>query len=257
MNCFIVLAGGFGKRMKSPIPKVLHKIADVPMIVKLIKQIPLVSDQPYDIIVVVNTKTLDAIRECLMKYIDKKEFDRINFCIQVCPRGTGHALQCCFVKLKDYKYDTKVVVLQGDCPLIKAETIGSMLEFKYIKIMIMEHIIPNSYGRIVREMNGKIRIVESRDCDEKQKSITKVNCGVYSYSLEYLMKYLFCLSNDNSQNEYYITDLVELIQSGFSFPVVEVYELPSSKKFELTNINDQETLKLVNDMEKVYDLKKK
>lgn len=247
MNCFVILAAGFGTRMKSKIPKVLHKIGNIPMIIKLLKQIPSVSDIPYSILVVVSTSTLNPIKECMETYIDASELKNISLIIQEQPNGTGHALQSCFHTFKTYKKKTKIIVLQADCPLIKAETIRKMLEFTHIKIMTMEHKIPNTYGRIVRMDNGKVKIVESKDCDINQSLITEVNCGVYSYSLQHLLENLFRIQNDNAQKEYYITDLVELIQSHTKIPIVETYKLPITKIFELTNINDQETLKMVND----------
>ena len=87
-----------------------------------------------------------------------------------------------------------------------------------------------------------LKIVEAKDCTPEEYAIKNVNCGIYSFINKYIIKYVYDIKNNNSQNEYYLTDLIEIIKTGENIDV-ETYNLPSSKEIELTNVNDQKNLK--------------
>ena len=153
---------------------------------------------------------------------------------------------CCTKQLKLLNHNSKVVILQGDCPLITAETIKPMLNLKHIKVMTLFKNEPSYYGRIIEQDNKFLKIVEAKDCTPEEYAIKNVNCGIYSFINKYIIKYVYDIKNNNSQNEYYLTDLIEIIKTGENIDV-ETYNLPSSKEIELTNVDDQKNLKFVNE----------
>ena len=236
----IILAGGLGKRMKSTLPKILHLVGNKPMLVRVILEARKLNAS-HILIVVGQYKQI--IEETILKYTTMNDID---FCIQESPLGTGHALMCCTKQLKLLNHNSKVVILQGDCPLITAETIKPMLNLKHIKVMTLFKNEPSYYGRIIEQDNKFLKIVEAKDCTPEEYAIKNVNCGIYSFINKYIIKYVYDIKNNNSQNEYYLTDLIEIIKIGENIDV-ETYNLPSSKEIELTNVNDQKNLKFVNE----------
>jgi len=236
----VILAGGLGKRMKSELPKILHLVGNIPMLVRVIYEARKLNSQR---ILIVVGQYKNIIEQTILKYTS---MDDITFCIQEIPLGTGHAIQCCVNSLKKEDLESKVLILQGDCPLMTAETVIPMLSFEHVKVMTVIKEQPSYYGRIIEEDGKFVKIVEAKDCTPDEYQITNVNCGIYSFTNKYIIKYVNDIKNENVQGEYYLTDLIEIIKNGEEINI-ETYNLPQDKEYELTNVNDSDTLKLVNE----------
>jgi bifunctional UDP-N-acetylglucosamine pyrophosphorylase/glucosamine-1-phosphate N-acetyltransferase len=194
----IILAAGKGSRMKSSKAKVLHNISGKPMLYHIIKESRKISD---DITVVVAHQK-DAVIKEMQKY-----FDDINFIEQDASNypGTGGAMM-----QVQAKYD-KVLVLNGDMPLITADALKGFLELEADIIMsIFDLENPNGYGRVIIRNNHVEYIVEQKDADDAELNVTTVNAGVYAFSKVILERYVPELSNDNAQQEYYLTDIIAM-----------------------------------------------
>lgn len=194
----VILAAGKGSRMKSPKAKVLHTICNKPMLYHIIKASKEISD---DISVVVAHQKEKVTQE-IASY-----FDDINFVTQNDDEfpGTGGALR----EVKP-KYE-KVLVLNGDMPLITADALQGFLNTDAKIIMsIFDLKDPNGYGRVVIEDNKVQKIVEQKDASESELKITTVNAGIYAFSKDVLEKYIPLLNNDNAQKEYYLTDIISM-----------------------------------------------
>ncbi|ADN09324.1 bifunctional UDP-N-acetylglucosamine diphosphorylase/glucosamine-1-phosphate N-acetyltransferase GlmU [Sulfurimonas autotrophica] len=194
----IILAAGKGSRMKSSKAKVLHTISGKPMLYHIIKESRKISD---DITVVVAHQK-EAVIDEMHKY-----FDDINFVIQDAQNfpGTGGALKNVSPK------NEKVLVLNGDMPLITAESLEGFLEMDADIIMsIFDLEDPNGYGRVIIRNNHVEYIVEQKDADDAELNVTTVNAGVYAFSKVILERYIPDLNNANAQQEYYLTDIIAM-----------------------------------------------
>jgi len=197
----IILAAGEGTRMKSSLAKVLHKISGKEMLRYSIEEAKKLSD---DITVVLYHKA-GLIKEIMSEY-----FDDVNYVIQnhLEYPGTGGAVMNIKPKYK------KVLVLNGDMPLVQAEELSKLtLNNSIITMSILELDNPNGYGRVILDENKVCKIVEQKDCSDEELKINKVNAGVYCFDKDFLLNNLPKLSSNNAQKEYYITDLVELAVS--------------------------------------------
>ncbi|WP_151900421.1 bifunctional UDP-N-acetylglucosamine diphosphorylase/glucosamine-1-phosphate N-acetyltransferase GlmU [Sulfurimonas hydrogeniphila] len=194
----IILAAGKGSRMKSSQAKVLHSISGKPMLYHIIKESRKISD---DITVVVAHQK-EAVIETMQNYFENIRFveqDAQNF------PGTGGAMM-----QVEPKYD-KVLVLNGDMPLITADALKGFLELEADIIMsIFDLENPDGYGRVIIRNNHVEYIVEQKDADEAELNVTTVNAGVYAFSKVILERYIPDLSNDNAQQEYYLTDIIAM-----------------------------------------------
>ncbi|MEA3314890.1 MAG: bifunctional UDP-N-acetylglucosamine diphosphorylase/glucosamine-1-phosphate N-acetyltransferase GlmU [Campylobacterota bacterium] len=198
----IILAAGRGTRMKSDLPKVLHKISGKEMLYYSIMEAKKLSD---DITVVLYYKA------GLIKKIMGEYFDDINYVIQdhLEYPGTGGAVMNIEPK------NDKVLVLNGDMPLIQSEELLKLtLNNSPITMSILELDNPSGYGRVIINNNKVKKIVEEKDCRDDQLEINKVNAGIYCFDKKFLLENLPKLSSKNAQEEYYITDLVELAVSS-------------------------------------------
>jgi bifunctional N-acetylglucosamine-1-phosphate-uridyltransferase/glucosamine-1-phosphate-acetyltransferase GlmU-like protein len=205
------------------------------MLVHVILQAELLS--PQKILVVVG-KYKDIIETTLREYIS---LDKIEFIIQSKALGTGHAIQCCRDTLLQYT-DTNVLILSGDTPLLQSATIIDMLiDFNIAKIVATRMDIPTGYGRIISKNGVFDKIVEEKDCSIEQKLVKNVNCGVYAFDSKILCKYLPLLTNQNAQNEYYLTDIIELIKNGEQIHI-DLYDIPIKQQREITGVNTIEQL---------------
>lgn len=234
------MSGGLGKRMNSKLPKVLHKVNKIPMVVRVIKEAMKLN--PKNILLVVG-KYQNIIEKTLQEYnILEKE---ITFIIQEEALGTGHAIQCC----KDFLFihcnkDDKVLVLSGDTPMITYKLIKEMIDFKDVKIMYTKRDDPSGYGRI-QTLKGKfMRIVEHKDCNKEELKNPQVNCGIYSFRNELLSKYLNYITNNNAQKEYYLTDLIEILKNhNFN---INMYCLEKENQKLLIGVNTKKQLEDLN-----------
>jgi len=209
----VILAAGKGSRMKSNTAKVLHKICGKEMLYHSIKEAKKISDD----ITVVIAHQKEAVQKAMENY-----FDDINFVVQDTENfpGTGGA-----VKGISPKYD-KVLVLNGDMPLVTAKTLEGFLAIDADIIMsIFDLKDPSGYGRVVIDENEVQYIVEQKDANEDELKVTTVNAGVYCFSKFVLEKFVPLLSNDNAQKEYYLTDIIKMAkEDGLSVKALLVDE---------------------------------
>lgn len=235
-NTVIIMAGGLGKRMNSSLPKVLHKLGNIPMLVRVIKEAEKI--QPDKIFIVVG-KYKEVIVESTKKYLS---VDNIEFVTQEEPLGTGHAIMCCREKLLNRK--GHVIILSGDVPLVSHHTMNNLLkELSSVNLVITEMDDPYGYGRIIESDDRFLRIVEEKDCIEEERKTKKINCGMYAFNTQLLVKYLPYLNNKNSQNEYYLTDMIKIIQEEEKNTTVGTLEIKKRDQKEIQGVNTREQLR--------------
>jgi UDP-N-acetylglucosamine diphosphorylase/glucosamine-1-phosphate N-acetyltransferase len=250
----IIMAGGLGKRMNSDLPKVLHKIAGVPMICHILTKLKdLPSDKPsVEKVMIVVGKYKQIIEETINNFLQEKDLqfliEKIQYIDQFEPMGTGHAIQCCRSELLKYP-NTNVLILSGDVPLISSQLMMKMVT-KLNMIRIAVTCLENStgYGRIVEKYGKFDKIVEENDCNAEQKTIKNVNCGLYAVDCNTLSRYLPHLKNNNSQNEYYLTDIIEIIKCEQHIDTVEMYEISKESQHEIMGVN---TIQQLEELEKL------
>jgi bifunctional UDP-N-acetylglucosamine pyrophosphorylase / glucosamine-1-phosphate N-acetyltransferase len=193
----IILAAGAGTRMKSDTPKVLHKISGKPMLYYSIKEALKLSDD----ITVVLFHQFEKVKAEIEKY-----FSNINFVIQDHKNypGTGGAVMGITPKYE------KVLVLNGDMPLIQSSELEKFEIDATIVMSVLELKSADGYGRVIIENGNVKKIVEQKDASEDELKITTANAGIYQFETKFLLENLPKLNNNNAQKEYYITDLVEM-----------------------------------------------
>jgi len=199
----IILAAGMGTRMKSDKAKVLHEIADQPMISYVVETARKVAG---DSVVVVVGHQAQKVRDCL------SGFDELIFAHQDKQLGTGHAVLCALPQIPDHCEE--VVILCGDVPLIQSETIIDLVEdhlenTRDISLLAVELDNPFGYGRVVLDENrGVTGIIEEADATPAQKAINLINTGIYCIKKQVLMEALPKIRSDNAQGELYLTDVM-------------------------------------------------
>lgn len=227
----VVLAAGKGTRMKSEKPKVLHIVAGKPM---LFYPVNLLKNSGAGKIVLVVGFGSEAVVEAFRDY-------GLSFVTQEEQLGTGHAVSCALKELRGF--DGDVLVLSGDVPLIKEETVKALLDLHRkgkaktaISIVTTVEENPKGYGRIVRDAEGEItRIVEEKDCSPLQRKIQEVNTGIYLFSASFLNDNIKKLGKENAQGEYYLPDLVHLaVEQGLR---VDSITIPDST--EVMGVNNR------------------
>ena len=206
----VVLAAGLGTRMKSATVKVLHRAAGRPIVEYVLDLAGQVTKTP-PVLVVGHQR--DAVQEMVG--------GRARYAVQDQQLGTGHAvLQAANILEKSGVKGKNVLILSGDVPLTRVETLRRLLEEhersrNALTLLTMRLAEPAMYGRIVRDASGAVqRIVEAKDASEEQKRIEEVNAGIYVFSGEHLFENLRGLSNANAQGEYYLTDLLGGLRSA-------------------------------------------
>jgi bifunctional UDP-N-acetylglucosamine pyrophosphorylase/glucosamine-1-phosphate N-acetyltransferase len=247
----IIMAGGLGKRMgTSAVPKVLHLVGGVPMIVRILREISKIevsaSHNIVRILIVVG-KYRDIIEETIKKYTDIT----VEYVVQDPPLGTGHAIACClpYIDLITSGLIHTIVVLSGDVPLIRGETIKKMIVGNpALRVLTMMLDVPTGYGRIIEtsttQMTSNIeKIVEEKDCTDLERLCRKVNCGIYAFSGVIAHQFIPLIQNNNAQAEYYLTDIVGLARN--SNIIVETTAVDNNQ--EVLGINTLMELNRVND----------
>jgi len=206
MNKAIILAGGQGKRMKADMPKPLFKVLGEPMLEWVISACEKggVSD-------------ICVVKGFMGEMIDQYLGGRCQTVLQAERLGTGHAVMQAVPFLKE---DTSgnTLVLCGDAPFIDAETISDALvihtqQGNAVTVITAELEDPKSYGRIIRTESGISGIVEKKDASEEQLKIKEVNSGAYWFRTADLIDLLGKITNNNVQNEYYLTDTISIALS--------------------------------------------
>ncbi len=198
----VILAAGKGTRMKSSLPKVVHRVAGRPMIEYVLRTADHLSPRTRTLVVGHQAGTL---RQALAG------IDGLTFVTQEPQLGTGHALLQTEQILRDAC--GSVLLLSGDVPLLRHETLDRLLrthEETQAAATVMTAVVdePRGYGRIVREGVRLVRIVEERDASPAERRITEVNSGVYAFTLAPLFDALRTLASGNAQGEYYLPDLI-------------------------------------------------
>tara|TARA_B110000902_G_scaffold1637_1_gene1757 strand:- start:5147 stop:6514 length:1368 start_codon:yes stop_codon:yes gene_type:complete len=232
----VVLAAGKGTRMRSQIPKVLHRLAGKPMLTHVLDAAAGIADAQK---IVVTGHGADIVRASY----SEAAFTMVEQTEQL---GTGHAVTCA---LGELRAGAKVVILYGDVPLITPATISNMLaavDKKHIALLTIELPEPSGYGRIIRDSEGHIEaIVEQKDASPEQLHIAEVNTGVMALTTELLSSWLPQIGNQNAQGEYYLTDLIAIARgAGYSVNSVQ----PTSAS-EVEGINSRQQLAA---LERVY-----
>jgi bifunctional UDP-N-acetylglucosamine pyrophosphorylase/glucosamine-1-phosphate N-acetyltransferase len=206
----VVLAAGEGKRMKSALPKVLQKIAGVPMLAHVIDSARALD--PAGIHVVYGHGG-DRVRAAASQW-NAADQPQLHWAEQAQQLGTGHAVRQAMPGVPD---DARVLVLYGDVPLIRSETLQRLLDAPgRLAVLAAELDDPTGYGRIVRDSQGRVAaIVEHKDADEETRRIRLVNTGILAADANALVPWLNALSNENAQGEYYLTDVFAMAAAEF------------------------------------------
>ncbi|MBD7915203.1 bifunctional UDP-N-acetylglucosamine diphosphorylase/glucosamine-1-phosphate N-acetyltransferase GlmU [Clostridium sp. Sa3CUN1] len=205
-KCALILAAGQGTRIKSNLPKVLHKVCGKEMVNHVIDTM---RKAEIDDINVIIGKGAELVKE-------KTASRNISYSLQEEQLGTGHAVKCAVDFLKGKK--GVVGVFAGDAPLIKPETIQKLFETHYKnnnEATLLSSIVqdPTGYGRVVRDGEEVLKIVEHKDCTEEELKINEMNAAIYCFDIESLLNSLEKLSNDNKQGEYYLTDVIGILKN--------------------------------------------
>lgn len=203
----VILAAGKGTRMKSPRPKVLYELAGKTMIRRVVETAAVTGSSR--IVVVVGYQ-----REEVIASLDK--VPGLEFAEQLEQLGTGHAVMMTSEKLVDF--DGDVLILCGDVPLTRPKTMHNFFakhRESNAQCTVLTAVLddPARYGRIIRDEHGEVeRIVEYRDADEDQRRIREINTGIWCFDARTLFSALRRIDTDNDQNEYYLTDTLEIIR---------------------------------------------
>lgn len=230
----LVLAAGKGTRMKSDKSKLVHKIYGKELVKRVVETAK--KSGVNDVIAVVGYKK-EQVQQVLG--------DSVKYAYQDEMLGTGHAVLQAEEYLKD-KHG-KVVVLNGDVPILRPETVKKFIEKsiknkEYATILTAIYNNPTGYGRVVRDIGGNVKaIVEEKDATEDERNIQEINAGIYCFDIQELLKALKELKPNNVQNEYYITDIIEIMNDkGLKTGAVIVED-----NTEILGVNDKIQLELL------------
>ena len=206
----IILAAGQGTRMKSKLPKVLHKVLGKPMVQWVI-----------DCLTAAGVTDKITVLGHGAEQVATVVAEQTSIVYQTEQLGTGHAVMQ-GVKALGTENDC-VIVICGDTPLLQADTIKSLLakhnaEKNMVTVLTAQASDPTGYGRIVRNGAQIEAIVEQKDATEEEKTITEINTGTYCFNQQFLLQYLPTLTTNNAQKEYYLTDLIKTANQN-QFPV--------------------------------------
>lgn len=242
-DLIIIMAGGLGKRMNSQLPKVLHRVSGKPMIVHVIESG--LHIKPFNICIVVG-KYRDIIADTIAQYIDIQIIENhITYIDQPEPLGTGHAIMCCGDYIDKNKLNiANILILSGDVPFIKTETISNLLSTGFnARMLVAELDNPHGYGRVVLSpKNSHLieKIVEEKDCNQEEKNIKLINGGIYSFRREILTRYIKLITNNNAQREYYLTDIIGFFTRDNIN--IDYIKLCDDDLIQITGINTPEQL---------------
>lgn len=226
MLAIAILAAGKGTRMNSELPKVLHLLAGKSLIDRVLSCTHGLSPSRRLIVVGHKANEVEA---------SLKNYQGLDFVLQQPQNGTGHAIQQLSSKLKGFSGE--LLVLNGDVPLLKEETLSSLVKFhtkSNASVTFLSATLesPTGYGRVFTNESGLVKeIIEERDCSEEQRKNKLINAGIYCFNWQHLSDVLKSLSNQNSQNEFYLTDTISLLKKALHFEVDD--------PFEVTGINNR------------------
>ena len=202
----VIMAAGKGTRMKSKLPKVLHRLAGRALLQHVVDTAGALAAR--QVTVITGHGAIEVEAAIARPTGSTAQFD-INFVRQEPQLGTGHALQQAVPVLRD---DGLVVVLSGDVPLIQADTLAQLIaacDGTRLALLTIDFADPTGYGRIVRQGEQVRAIVEHKDASPEQRAITEIYSGIMAVPARQLKAWLARLDNQNSQGEYYLTDIVK------------------------------------------------
>ena len=208
LETVVVLAAGEGTRMKSSTPKVLHEVAGRSLVGHVLNAISALAPRQVRVVV-------GAGREAVEEHL-REVAPNVTTVFQERRGGTGHATQ---LALAGTDISGTILILAGDTPMLTGESLKQLLATHHeggftASVLTAEHPDPTGYGRIVRGDDGSLlRIVEERDADDFVKEIYEVNSGVYAFDAKKLAGVIGKLTNDNSQGELYLTDVIEILRN--------------------------------------------
>jgi bifunctional UDP-N-acetylglucosamine pyrophosphorylase/glucosamine-1-phosphate N-acetyltransferase len=203
----VIMAAGKGTRLKSKRPKVLHEIGGKPLLSHVIAAASQIVP-PSDIFVIIGHEA-ERVKAAVAR-------SGVQFILQSEQRGTGHAIQCARGAVKDYE---NLLVLSGDAPLIRPETIALLRDFHLAQLAamtILTAVPPNplGYGRVLRKQPGQpevTAIVEQKALTPEQQSAPEINSGIYAFATAPLFQHIDSLKAANAHGEYYLTDMAGLL----------------------------------------------
>lgn len=203
MKNAIILAAGKGTRMHSDLPKMLHKVLDTPMVELVLRSAKQAGAERIVTVTGYEAEQVEQILEGECEFARQEE-----------QLGSGHAVMCARQLAED---DGLTLVINGDTPCLRPQTLQALyeeLDSCDMAVLTVTLPDPGAYGRIVRFANGNgniQRIVEFKDCTKEEKEIREINTGVYAFRNQALFSHLPMLTRNNAQHEYYITDLIEIL----------------------------------------------
>ena len=208
----LILAAGLGTRMKSDLAKVLHRLDGRPLINHVCRTATALA--PQSIYVVIGHQG-EEVKTSVLNELDEQQ---VVFVTQEKQLGTGDAVNAARQYLQEK--DSTLVVLSGDVPMIRPETLAALVQLHHRKgasctILTVKLNEPAGYGRIVRGQDGLFeRIVEQKDATDEERQITEINAGIYCFDTRLLFSALSAVQNNNSQGEYYLTDVPSLLRDA-------------------------------------------
>ena len=222
----VILAAGQGKRMKSDLPKVLQPLAGRPLLQHVVD---CARSLGADAIHVVYGHGGERVQAAF-------DGQALGWALQARQQGTGHAVMQAMPAIPD---DHRVLILYGDVPLIRAETLRALLaagddrSLGLLSVMLED---PIGYGRVLRDNAGNVyRIVEQKDATRKELAVKESNTGLMAAPAGALKRWLASLGNDNAQGEYYLTDIVTLaVRDGY-----KVAAVVAPTEAEVLGVNDK------------------
>jgi len=231
----IILAAGQGKRMQSPLPKVLQPLGGKPLLQHVVDTCSKIEKAKLHIIVGGQKKLIQSSIN-----VPKST----NWIIQKKQLGTGHAVKQALSSLRP---NSHTVVLYGDGPLVKINTLKKLISGTTndnLSLLTFEAVQPKGLGRIIRQSSSKVSgIVEEKDATSLEKQIKEVNSGILATSTKNLKQWLPKLKNNNASKEYYLTDIVALCNS-------------ENKKIKVINLGDSSELLGANDNLELQNLER-
>ena len=240
----IIMAAGKGKRMKSNLPKTLHKLCGKPILDYILETVNQIKAKRKILVVGHKSEKIKELMRNKIEYVEQLE-----------QLGTAHAVLQTKDLLSNFRGD--VLILSGDVPLLTTDTIKKLLKYhkaKNYSCTLISTVLekPYGYGRIVRDEEGRITgIIEEADLPEDKKGIKEINAGIYCFNKIDLFQALGKIIPDNKQKEYYLTDTVKiLLRDGLKVGSIKVDDckevLGINNRIDLVNATRQITKKFFN-----------
>jgi bifunctional UDP-N-acetylglucosamine pyrophosphorylase/glucosamine-1-phosphate N-acetyltransferase len=228
----VILAAGQGKRMNSALPKVLQPLAGRPLLGHVLVAARALEPAAVHVVYGHGGEQVPAALAADLAIVAP----RSSWVLQAEQKGTGHAMQQALPVLHD---DEIVLVLYGDVPLVQPETLRALVALagpKSLGLLTVELPDPTGYGRIVRDVRGKVlRIVEQKDANARERKIREGNTGIMAVPVKRLRAWLSKLRNANAQGEYYLTDIIAMAVKD----KIKVAPLAAPTVAEVLGINDK------------------